>query len=43
MQQDLRGIPCTLQILYYTTKGRLALADFLSSTGICTMKWLQKE
>ena len=43
MLQSLEGMPCTLQTLFYTTKGKLALAGFLSSTKICTMKWLQKD
>ena len=43
MLQSLEGLPCTLQILFYTTKGKQALADFLGSTEICIMKWLQKD
>ena len=29
MLQSLEGMPCTLQTLFYTTKGKLALAGFL--------------
>ena len=40
--QSLENMPCTLQTLFYTTKGKLALAGFLSSTEIYTIKWLSK-
>ena len=41
--QALRGQPLTMQTLFNTKIGRLALFKFLKATGICTSKWATGE
>ena len=41
--EALRGLPLTMQTLFNTKIGRLALFKFLKTTGICTSKWAAGE
>jgi hypothetical protein len=42
MRKALKGLPLTLQTLFCTTRGREALEGFLTSTEICTAKWIRE-
>ncbi len=43
LNKALKGLPLTLQSLFCTGIGRQALASYISSTGICTTKWLRNR
>jgi ribonuclease HI len=43
LQKALRGLPLTLQTLLCTGLGRLALAAYINSTGVCTIQWSQNR
>ena len=43
LRKALRGLPPTLHTLFCTGIGRLALATYINSTGICMPRWSQNR
>jgi ribonuclease HI len=39
LRRALQGLPLSLHVLFCTQKGRLALANYLEATEMCTVKW----